>query len=127
MEEFKIIRAGDKNIGQYFTAGLSTSHGNSPSVKMFEMTKNNTAWTIKDYTAYQIHTGENDNITFSPYYTFSDVYCSHAARRHDINRCLNDVQFQETQAYFTVGNPNNLSYSPADLVGSTWKKPLLKR
>ena len=43
MEEFKILRLrydeGAINIGQYFTAGLSTSHGNSPSIKVFEMDK----------------------------------------------------------------------------------------
>ena len=116
MEEFTIIRTEGMNIGQYFTAGLSTSHGNSPSVKMFDMAKNNETWTISDYTVYQMHRAEDKKLTFGPYYTFSSTYCSHLDT-NDINRCLSRIQFQDTQSRFTVGNPNNPSYPAADPSG----------
>ena len=112
MEEFKILPSYDgvKHIGQYFTAGLSTSHGNSPSIKVFEMDQESDKWNIKNYVTYQIH--ENDNeITMAKYYDFQTSYCASIPDTKDINSCLSQIEFNQTLPYFTVNNTNYEKYS----------------
>ena len=118
MEEFKTLDFSGTQIGEYFTAGLSTSHGNSPSFKIFNMAKNDDIWSIDDYTTYQTHNTEG-NPVFSKYYSFASTYCAKIKYKKDINNCLYSVSFKDILPRYTVGNPNNKNYiakSPQDFI-----------
>ncbi|MFI3256073.1 MAG: metallophosphoesterase [Psittacicella sp.] len=105
MEEFKKLLTPTGYIGEYFTAGLSTSHGNSPSIKQFDLVQNNNNWTIDNYITYQIH-NKNNYLTISKYYNFGSTYCS--KNTLNINNCLAGITFQKISPRYTVNNPNHL-------------------
>ncbi|RNC77168.1 metallophosphoesterase [Piscirickettsia salmonis] len=109
MEEFKIIQTAGKAYGEYFTAGLSTSHGNSPSLKLYTLTKSKNNWAISDYTTYQVHK-KNNTLELSKYYNFANVYCKNLAFNADINNCLSHITFNMITPRYTVNNPNYLNY-----------------
>ena len=111
-EEFKIVNISEGDlIGQFFTAALSTSHGNSPSMKVYELSDIIDKWTIRNYVTYQFHQ-EGSEIVLSKYYEFLNTYCNHLqnevnhTQMKDINSCLSQIQFNDTLPRFTVGNPN---------------------
>ena len=108
MEEFKIITTtNEKVIGEFFTAGLSTSHGNSPSIKLFELIDQKDDWSINNYITYQIHPGpQEDKPVISKYYDFRAAYCENFPRLAEINLCLSHIKFNQTRHRFTVNNPN---------------------
>ena len=112
-EEFKIVKISkDRLIGQFFTAALSTSHANSPSMKVYELANTIDKWSIHNYITYQFHK-ENKEIVLSKYYDFLNTYCNHLqndvnyTELKDINSCLSEIQFNDTLPRFTVGNPNS--------------------
>ena len=110
MEEFKVIKVPHgQDIGEYFTAGLSTSHGNSPSIKHFTIEENNKIWSIKNYTSYQIHENNNE-LLISKYYNFYDAYCREKSKEVDINSCLSEIKFHDILPRYTVNNPNYQNY-----------------
>lgn len=110
MEEFKVIKVSqNENIGEYFTAGLSTSHGNSPSIKDFTIEENNKIWSIENYTTYQIHE-TNNKLVISKYYDFHDAYCKKDPKEIDINTCLSSIKFRDILPRYTVNNPNYRNY-----------------
>lgn len=109
-EEFKVLRLGDQNIGEYFTAALSTSHGNSPSVKSFDLVKDQNHWVIGNYTTYQIHDAHGKP-HLTKYYDFNALYCHAEGKIHDINLCLKSVSFKDILARLNVNNPNNQPYA----------------
>ena len=111
-EEFKIVKIStDDLIGQFFTAALSTSHGNSPSIKVYELSNTLDKWVIHNYITYQFHVEKNE-VALSKYYDFLNTYCDHIQNEvnrtelKNINSCLNQIQFNDTLSRFTVGNPN---------------------
>ena len=107
MEEFKIIRTpGSSDIGEFFTAGMSTSHGNSPSLKVFELQNQIDHWVIHNYITYQFHDKDDGEIVMSKYYDFANTYCESIPNLVNINSCLSQIQFNQTISRFTVGNPN---------------------
>jgi alkaline phosphatase D len=107
MEEFKIIKVpSGQDIGEFFTAGLSTSHGNSPSVKVFQLKNHEEDWEIQNYITYQIHE-KNDEIVISKFYDFLSTYCvEFPSNIRSINSCLSQIKFNQTLPRFTVNNPN---------------------
>lgn len=108
MEEFNLIKIlNEKTLGQYFTAGLSTSHGNSPSLKVFIMRNEKNKWYINDYMSYQFHGCET---YFTKYYSFSNEYCKNSDSKKNINDCLYSVNFDDALQRYTVNNPNYLNY-----------------
>lgn len=112
MEEFKIIQFPDgERLGQYLTAGLSTSHGNSPSFKTFSMKIENNEWIIENYTTYQIH---DNKLSFSKYYDFFYTYCQNSNHTKNINDCLYSINFDDILPQYTVNNPNYSNYSAQD-------------
>jgi len=119
MEEFQIIRTDDiLHFAQYFTAGVSTSHGNSPSFKVFELENESTGWAIENYSTYALHAHEEVHehetirvIDVSQYYDFQSAYCSE--EHTNINSCLGQVEFNQTLPRCAVGNPN-YDYDPSD-------------
>jgi hypothetical protein len=124
MEEFKVLDFSGTQIGEYFTAGLSTTHGNSPSFKIFNMAETDGKWSIDDYTTYQTHNTKGDPI-FTKYYSFASTYCDNIKYKKDINNCLYGISFEDILPKYTVGNPNNKNYvakSPKDFIIKVDKK-----
>ena len=107
MEEFKIIKVpNEQDIGEFFTAGLSTSHGNSPSVKVFQLKNHKDDWEIQNYITYQIHE-KNDEVVISKFYDFLSTYCAEfPGSTMSINSCLSQIKFNQILPRFTVNNPN---------------------
>ncbi len=105
MEEFKILHLAGNNIGEYFTAGLSTSHGNSPSIKLFTLEDNKGTWAISNYITYQIHQ-RNSQLILSKYYDFVSTYCKRLKPIRNINNCLSKITFKIILPRYTVNNPN---------------------
>jgi len=108
MEEFQIIRTNEiPRFAQYFTAGVSTSHGNSPSFKVFELENEANGWAVESYQTYQLHENEEKEIIVSQYYDFRETYCSQKEKDiKDINTCLDQIDYNQTLPQYTVGNPN---------------------
>jgi 3',5'-cyclic AMP phosphodiesterase CpdA len=101
MEEIKVIKASEKVIGaEYYTAALSTSHGNSPSIKTFNFTKHK-HWHFKNYVTYQLHLLDQ-RLVLNKLYDFKAYYCTTNANK----ACLNTVTVDKMQNYYTVNNPN---------------------
>jgi len=113
MEEFKIIRRnGIAQTGEYFTAGLSTSHGNSPSFKIYQLENESTGWALQNYVTNQMHSNGNSEVTVSEYYDFFSAYCEgNNESLKNINSCLEYIEFNETLPRYTANNPNYESYS----------------
>ncbi|WP_108649120.1 metallophosphoesterase [Dongshaea marina] len=109
MEQFQPIVLKSKTIGQYYTAGLSTSHGNSPSVKSFRLSNEDGNWTLANYTAYGFHR-QDGKIQLNKSYRFFQNYCPAQLKRPNINLCLNGVNFKEVYPKMTENNPNYPNY-----------------
>ena len=109
MEEFKKLNFNGKNIGEYFTASLSTKYGNSPSFKVFNMNKTGGKWSVNNYTTYQTHNTTGKPI-FNKYYSFAKTDCDNVKYNKNINNCLSDILFEDTLTKYTVGNPNNKNF-----------------
>ena len=110
-EEFKIMKISeDIEIGEFFTAALSTSHGNSPSIKIYELGNTIDKWSIHNYITYQFHQ-KGSEVVLSKYYDFLKTYCNHLQNEVtqpkvvNVNSCLSQIQFNQTLPRFTVGNP----------------------
>lgn len=99
----------------YFTAGVSTSHGNSPSFKVFDLENESSGWNIENYSTYQLHKNKNDTIEVSKFYDFLGTYCSEKDTTFsDINGCLDQIDFDQTLPQYTVNNPNYPTYVARD-------------
>lgn len=107
MEEFKKLKTPTGYLGEYFSAGFSTSHGNSPAVKVFDLSKYNHKWAISNFTTYQIHQAKGEPIKISKYYDFTSTYCKHPNKVHNINNCLADLSYKDIAPRYTVNNPNH--------------------
>ena len=107
MDEFKIIKLKSGELGEYFTAGLSTSHGNMPSLKSYLLNNKNGVWSIKDYISYRFQKQAKE-YHISEYYHFAKTYCQQAT--DNINNCLTGITFNEILKRFTLGNPNYPDY-----------------
>ncbi len=115
MEELKTLKLKHRLLGEYFTAGLSTSHGNLPSVKTFHLINTNKTWRIEDYTSYAFSQASNRVITpnssvlyLNTVYSFKSKFCKDAAG--DINQCLDSMNFHQLLPLVTLHNPNYPHY-----------------
>jgi sphingomyelin phosphodiesterase acid-like 3 len=97
MEELKLIQDNHQTIGaEYYTAGLSTSHGNSPSFKLFSFSKEaSTPWQFNNYTTYEIHETSNHSLTLGVAYDFKYYYGA-----------LSKVTLKALEKRYTVDNPH---------------------
>ncbi len=104
MEELKVIRdQSDKIIaGVYFTAALSTSRGNEPSFKLFNLAKDSDTWQLTDYTTFHFTT---DQIKLKELYNFQNLYCTSDNQRV-LQHCLSNVTSQKMGQFYSAGNPN---------------------
>lgn len=104
LDEVKVLKLGGKPLGQYYTPALSTSHGNSPGLRVYTMQKKQQHWYIEDYETFQIHGQKTPRLT--SYYHFKRSYCKNIAT-NNINDCLNNVPTKLLWKHYTVGNPNH--------------------
>ena len=104
-EELKVIKTSPNQIiaGLYFTAALSTSHGNAPSIKTFYLSKNNKQWLMSNYkTFYFLQTGSG--IKLKTLYNYQHYYCDH--HETNLSACLDKITATPMKKYFSSGNPN---------------------
>lgn len=123
-EELKIIKDElNKNIaGVYFTAALSTSHGNAPSLKTFYFSKNdNGQWLLSNYETFHF-VMNHSNIIFSKLYDYTHYYCDHLDNNNMLN-CLGNITPEKMKKYFSAGNPHydGIMRAPDDIV--VYKRP----
>lgn len=121
-EEIKIIKdAAQNNIaGVFLNAGLSTSHGNEPSVKTFYFANQNSQWRLANYETF--HFTENNNmLVFNKLYDYQSYYCH--LPTNNILTCLNEITASKMKYYFTAENKNYDGYmnSPEDIVIQLFK------
>lgn len=107
-EELKIIKdASNKNIASvYFTAALSTAHGNAPSVKTFYFDKNSSeAWQLRNFETFHFYINNQNQLLFSKLYDYNAYYCNRNPAGR-IFQYLNNVTPEKMNTYFSAGNPN---------------------
>jgi len=107
-EEFKIITDNGKLItGVYFTAALSTSLGNAPSVKTFYYSNTDGKWQLTSSETFYF-TGTNQNPVLNKLYEFKNYYCNNSAV--SLFDCVTSVNTNNIpdlmKKYITSGNPN---------------------
>lgn len=116
-EELKMIKdkQGNNIVGMYFTAGLSTAYGNSPSIKSFSFKQLDQKWILTNYKTFRF-SRLNEKITLSPLYNYHDYYCLN--HEQSMLQCLHNVTTEKIKKYFTVGNNNFLGVinSPDDVI-----------
>lgn len=118
-EELKLIQDDDNNniTGIFYTAGLSTSHGNEPSVKSFFYAKHDNAWSLSDFKAYHF-SKENDesDIHFKPLYEYRKTYCPN--NQTNLLMCLDNVTDDKIKKFFSAGNKHfeGVMNSPEDII-----------
>jgi UDP-2,3-diacylglucosamine pyrophosphatase LpxH len=102
-EELKIIKdVSQKNItGVYFTAALSTSHGNEPSIKTFYLSKKNQQWSLANYETFHF-SANNTTMNFNKLYDYRDYYCN--SQDKTLSQCLDNVTADKIKKYFSAGN-----------------------
>ena len=102
-DELKIYTTKQNKIGIFATAALSTSHGNSPSVKTFYLTKNHKHWQVDNFTTYKFNLTKQQLIP-AKLYDFKAEYCQ--TNTQNINQCLYNLNLETLQKFMNVGNPN---------------------
>lgn len=105
-EEWKIIK--DKKdhdlAGIYFTPGLSTSHGNAPSVKIFYYALNTNHWFLSNYHTFYFY-NNNSGVALESLYEYKNYYCN-KENDLDLNYCFPFLTPEKMKKYYTAGNPN---------------------
>ncbi|WED44247.1 metallophosphoesterase [Legionella cardiaca] len=117
-EELKIIKDRSQNniAGVYLVAGLSTSHGNEPSVKTFYLSQENEQWQLSNYEAFHF-SAEGSNLIFSKLYDYNSYYCNGEVNK--LLQCLNNVTPERMDKYLAAGNRNytgGVIRSPKDII-----------
>ena len=119
MDELKIIERPHMKLAEFFTPGLSTSHGNSPSFKVFSLTKHalSQSWFLSDTQTFRFFRNQK-KLDIKPVYRFRTLYCAPSSRGGNILACLNGVTIDKVLKYITAGNENYSGdiHSTSDLV-----------
>lgn len=105
-EELKVIHnnQGDIIAGVYFTAALSTFHGNAPSVKTFFYTQVKEQWELVNYETFNF-LNPKATVVLNKLYDYKGYYCD--ALKNNLVECLGQVERAGMmQRYFSAGNPN---------------------
>ncbi|MCL5261240.1 MAG: metallophosphoesterase [Gammaproteobacteria bacterium] len=112
LEELKVLQdTAHNNIGALiFTAGLSTSHGNAPSLKSFSLSKNSSTnkWAISNYETFSFQNNSTNAFSFhlDKLYDFDSYYCASGQSVQSIFDCLGYVTAAKLYTYYTAGNHN---------------------
>jgi sphingomyelin phosphodiesterase acid-like 3 len=90
----------------YSTAALSTSHGNAPSVKTFELSNTHHYWTLDDYETFSFSDPES-KLQLNSLYRYSDYYGD-----------SKPITAERMRPYFSAGNKNfsGIMKSPEDMI-----------
>ncbi len=114
-EELKIIKTPGHHIiqGLYLTAALSTSHGNAPSIKLFNLTEHHHSWQLSNYETFYFSL-KDSKLKLNPLYDAS-YYCN--AHQTNLSTCLRQVTAEKMKHYLSAGNPNfkGVMGSPGDI------------
>lgn len=109
-EELKVIKSSANKAspnqiitGLYFTAALSTSHGNAPSIKTFYLSKNNGQWLLSNYETFNF-SEVGAKLKLSKLYDYTSYYCEHHER--NLSECLKKISSTKMKKYFSAGNTN---------------------
>lgn len=107
LEELKVLYDGNRKNPtlMIYTAGLSTSRGNSPSIKSFELSEKDDNWAISNYTTFSFSQTQKHHLTLHNLYNFKDYYCKHI-ETDDITDCADNVTADKISKYYTAGNRN---------------------
>ncbi|WP_231861985.1 metallophosphoesterase [Legionella hackeliae] len=117
-EELRVIKDSSQNTiaGVYFVPGLSTSHGNEPSIKTFYLANKDERWQLSNYEVF--HFSElSSNLLFSKLYDYANYYCN--PQETGLLACLGNVTVDKIDKYFAAGNRNytgGMLHSPSDMV-----------
>lgn len=106
MEELKVLKDNaNNNVGALvFTAGLSTSHGNAPSVKTFFLGRSFNNWSITNYETFNFLNNAANVFSLHKLYDFASYYCTN--KPQNIFECLSNVNANKLHPYYSAGNPN---------------------
>jgi len=124
-EEIKILNNIQEKykIGVYYTPGLSTSHGNAASVKMFSLSSDSrNKWMLTNAITYYFSGKDTDELTLNKLYDFESYYCQRQVDKYkylnNMTNCLSNVTIDKIKRYNTAGNDNFLGIvnSPADII-----------
>lgn len=120
-EEIKILHnlLGKYKIGVYFTAALSTSHGNAPSLKMFSYSNNvNNNWQLTDYSTYSF-SNTDFGLELKKLYDYREYYCQNKipGSLTNMTNCLKNIEINKMKPVYSAGNQNFASVinSPDDI------------
>lgn len=104
-EELKIINnsRGNNIAGVYYTAGLSTFHGNAPSIKTFFFSDSSGQWRLTNYETFYFK--QNASPVLSKLYDYHSYYC--AGQEKDLLECLGQVTVDKLNKYLSAGNLNS--------------------
>ncbi len=110
-EELKIINnsKGNNIAGVYYTAALSTFHGNAPSIKTFFFSDSSGQWRLTNYETFYF-LKQNDSPVLSRLYDYNSYYC--AGQEKDLFECLGQVTVDKLNQYFSAGNQNFTEVMP---------------
>lgn len=103
MEEMKVIK---NNVNQlisevWYTPALSTSHGNAPAVKIFELQKEyNNNWVLKNYILFNYIKEKG----FTYLYDYNSVYCHYS--KNIMSDCAKNLNRKSIERYYSAGNNN---------------------
>ncbi len=104
-EELKIIQDNTQNniAGIYLAPGLSTSHGNEPSVKTFYFSRENEQWQLSNYEVFHFSL-DKANLVFNKLYDYLSYYCIN--QENKLSQCLSHVTAEKMDKYLAAGNKN---------------------
>ena len=88
----------------YLVAALSTSHGNSPSVRTFYYGKKKEKWQLTNSDIFYFIKAKNKTVHLKKLYNFKTYYCMNTKK--SILTCLKHLTAHQMQPYFTAGNSN---------------------
>ncbi len=102
-DEITVIQdASHKNLmGIFSIPALSTSHGNSPSFRVFSYSRDNAAWRLTNYESYYF-TKHDDVVQISKLYDFKNYYCN--SQQNNMLSCLSNLTIDKMERFYLSGN-----------------------
>jgi len=103
-DELKIMLDPAKNpmFGVYLNPALSTSHGNAPSVRTYQLGQDKKLhWSLTNYQTYYFKQ-KSDDMTLNLLYDFRKTYCF--PFEYKMTDCLENVSLEKMQLYYSAGN-----------------------
>ncbi len=103
-DELKIMLDHAKNpvVGVYLNPALSTSHGNAPSVRSYQLGQDlKLHWSLTNYQTYYFKQ-KADEMTLNLLYDFRETYCH--PFEYKMTDCLENVSLEKMQLYYSAGN-----------------------